>query len=70
MGVGGKIVPGGAGSSCRLGRLCDGCDSLSEKEIKILDGSYGGIWFRIGFLRFFVVAERYHVGMITFFLFG
>jgi hypothetical protein len=42
--VGGKIVPGGAGSSCRLGRPFDGCDSLSEKEIKeFLDGSYGGI---------------------------
>ncbi len=34
VGVGGKIVPGGAGSSCRLDRLIDGCDSLSEKEIK------------------------------------
>jgi hypothetical protein len=41
-----------------------------KKEKKILDGLYGGIWFRIGFVRFFVVAERYHVGMITFFLFG
>ncbi len=50
VGVGGKIVPGGAGSSCRLDRLFDGCDSLSEKEIKKFFG-----WF----VRWHMVSDRF-----------
>ncbi len=50
MDVGGKIVPGGAGSSCRPGRLFDGCDSLSEKEKKKIFG-----WF----VRWHMVSDRF-----------